>query len=392
MVHLKVVCAVVVSSFLYETAADECISFGANGLAEVNDCGSVSDLSNMPKTLDLTGQAGWAVELDSGIAILIDDTVQFWTGGSDFTAITLGGMTSPVAATPLDGKLYVACFGSWPDPQEDSGLAIIDVASQTLETTHSFSDGAMHVHNVYAFEFGGKKEIFAAILGNPWTGPLAGRGLSRFDRASGSFDLDTTDGRLSVRSAKQQADGSIFVLTQEPGGEQTKLARLVEANGQLAIEAQTLLPPRQDGDGGADVVLGFEENTIWVTDRLASSGILYHYTYSNGQFTMDTQRSTGANPRYAVALDNGDIVVCNQNGNDLSVYKGLANSPTDYISEVRVPTVNNPMFFMKTSHASSCTGGDDGADLESCVHGCPSHGFSDCLECCSGKFPSHTLV
>jgi len=310
-------------------------------------------LSEMPQTLGFNGGATWAVELDSGIAILIDDTVQLWTGGSIFTEISLGGLTTPVGAVHLDGKLYVACFGSWPDPLDDSGLAIIDVAGQSLETTHSFSDGAMHVHNVYAFEFGGKTEIFAAILGNPWTGPLAGRGLSRFDRASGSFDLDTTDGRLNVRSAKQQSDGSIFVLTQEPDGEQTKFARLVEANGQLAIEAQTLLPPRQDGDGGADVVLGFEKNTIWVTDRGAWSGMLYHYIYSNGQFTMDTKRVTGANPRYTVALDNGDIVICNQNGNDLSVYKGLANSPKTYISEVRVPTVDTPMFFMKTSALDS---------------------------------------
>merc|ERR1712238_460103 len=91
-------------------------------------------------------------------------------------------------------------------------------------------------------------------------------------------------------------------------------------------------------------------NTVWVTDRGDQSGKLYHYTYGDGDFTMDSTRETGANPRYAVALDNGDIVVCNQNGNDLSVYKKLANSPMDHsISEVRVPTVDTPMFFMKTS-------------------------------------------
>jgi hypothetical protein len=40
----------------------------------------------------------------------------------------------------------------------------------------------------------------------------------------------------------------------------------------------------------------------------------------------------------------------------------------------------------------SCTGGDDGADLETCVKGCPSESFSDCVTCCSGKFPSETSV
>jgi len=42
----------------------------------------------------------------------------------------------------------------------------------------------------------------------------------------------------------------------------------------------------------------------------------------------------------------------------------------------------------RCSDASSCTGGDDGADLQTCVRACPSEGFSDCVTCCSGKFPS----
>jgi hypothetical protein len=42
--------------------------------------------------------------------------------------------------------------------------------------------------------------------------------------------------------------------------------------------------------------------------------------------------------------------------------------------------------------SESCTGADDGADLEHCVKGCPSEGFSDCVTCCSGKFPSATAV
>jgi len=41
---------------------------------------------------------------------------------------------------------------------------------------------------------------------------------------------------------------------------------------------------------------------------------------------------------------------------------------------------------------TSCTGGDDGADLYSCVHGCPADFFSDCIDCCSGNFPSASLV
>lgn len=37
---------------------------------------------------------------------------------------------------------------------------------------------------------------------------------------------------------------------------------------------------------------------------------------------------------------------------------------------------------------SSCTGGDDGSDVASCMGNCPSEGFSDCVTCCTQKFPS----
>lgn len=41
----------------------------------------------------------------------------------------------------------------------------------------------------------------------------------------------------------------------------------------------------------------------------------------------------------------------------------------------------------------SCTGGDDGSDLPTCMGHCPtdSH-FGDCVNCCADKFPSATLV
>merc|ERR1712113_114277 len=143
-----------------------------------------------------------------------------------------------------------------------------DVASKKLESTHSFADSRMHVHNVYAFEFGGQKEVFVANIGNPWVGPLAGAGLSRFDQKTKTFVMDTTTSDLSVRSAKQQPDGSIFVVTQEPSGHPTILARLEEKSGHLEAVSQTKLPARpHGGDGGADVVLGFDQDTMFVTDR-----------------------------------------------------------------------------------------------------------------------------
>jgi hypothetical protein len=39
-------------------------------------------------------------------------------------------------------------------------------------------------------------------------------------------------------------------------------------------------------------------------------------------------------------------------------------------------------------NCSSCTGGDDGNDLATCVKGCPSDSFADCIDCCKDKFPT----
>merc|ERR1712083_601187 len=73
-------------------------------------------------------------------------------------------------------------------------------------------------------------------------------------------------------------------------------------------------------------------------------------------FLMQNARDVGVVPRYTVALENGDVVTCNQNGNDLSVYKGLALSPTDMsIQEQRITTVTSPMFFMQTSKVKSAS-------------------------------------
>lgn len=339
--------------------AKACIAVGDGGMAEAYDCDSLSSMGGLPKTRG--NAAGWVIETDDGLALLNGDghpsTVSLWHGGSNFTEIDLGVMTTPVGGVFLEGKLYIACFGTWPTPLGDSGLAVVDVAGRRLEATHAFPDGSLHVHNSYAFNFGGQKEIFAAVVGNPWSNPtLPGKGLVRFDRSSGSFVLTTTDAELNVRSAKQQADGSIFVLTQQPWGQDTLLARLEERDGHLVAVAQTTLPPRpQGGDGGADVFLGLSKDSVWVTDRQSwAAGKLYYYTYASGAFSMVNVRDTGFFPRYTVALENGDIIACNQNSNDLSVFKGLALQPTDIsIQQQRVSTVTGPLFFLQTDKVSA---------------------------------------
>jgi hypothetical protein len=243
-----------------------------------------------------------------------------------------------------------------------------------LEGTFSFTgdgdDMRSHLHNVYLFEWNGKPEIFVVSLGNPWSSPrIAGKGLVWFDRDSGKFVTTTTEARLNARSAAQQADGTFFVLTQEPSGESTKLAVLTKQGDSLQLSALEVLPDRDGGDGGADVVLGKEENTVWCTDRTAGKGKLYNYRYqaAAGKLEMVRSQETGRKPRHMTVLDNGDIVSCDKDDNTLTVFKGLASSPTQAVQTVKVPTVDTVSFFYQgpgladvpdvtTTPAANCAG------------------------------------
>merc|ERR1719491_1871155 len=97
---------------------------------------------------------------------------------------------------------------------------------------------------------------------------------------------------LNVRSATQVSAGVYYALTQEPEGSPTKLVRIEqqqqqqalsstatttssespEQHDELIVTAETILPPRDGGDGGADVLLGLEPNTVWVSDRWKGPG------------------------------------------------------------------------------------------------------------------------
>merc|ERR1712190_282130 len=178
----------------------------------------------------------------------------------------------------------------------------------------------MHVHNAYAMDWSGKTEIFVAVLGNPWARPpVTGRGLVRFDRDAGMFIEDTTAVAMNVRSAKQQADGTVYTLSQEPSNEPSVLSRLVKRDDHFVVDAKVTLPERASGGaGGADVVLGQHLDTLFASDRTSSTGKLYYYKFENGAFQLKSSHDTGKIPRYTTALANGDVVVCNQGDSTLS--------------------------------------------------------------------------
>jgi len=113
----------------------------------------------------------------------------------------------------------------------------------------------------------------------------------------------------------------------------------------------------------------------------------------------------GGNGQTAVMQSKGAVIYSSQwvgwvpgdcGGGDLgsSVYAVKNLKITGRVVQGPEPRRCNPLTTAAPapSPSSSCTGGDDGSKLEDCVHRCPSEVFSDCIECCSGKFPSIEVV
>ena len=182
---------------------------------------------------------------------------------------------------------------------------------------------------------------------------------------------------MNVRSAKQAAPGIFYAVTQEPAGVATQVVRLEqttpEANTphELKIVARSVLPTRNGGDGGADVVLGLQPNTVWVSDRWNQAGRLYYYKYhppstTVGDGTFDrvaTHVATGGDgARYTMITHTGDIVVCNDGRTDpvpgrrhaardsgtLTVMTGLALNPQSNSEVVTIDTVPAVQFFLES--------------------------------------------
>ena len=324
------------------------------------------------------GQISWVVELN-GIGFGLCDSKRnafyVWNtvNGADtdnLPSVALAPLSNPVGAIHSQVEthlVYIACFGS--APNSDSGIAIVDISDlqqPRLVGAVTYPDPQMHVHNVYEFDFlQGQPEVTVAVLGNPWLKPaLAGHGLVQFDRNTRNFRPGDDPNRLNVRSAKQAAPGKFYAVTQEPWGVATQVVRLEqttpEANTphKLKIIARSVLPTRVGGDGGADVVLGLESNTVWFSDRWDQAGRLYYYKYdppstTAGDGTFDlvaTHVATGKNARYTMITHKGDIVVCNEGSSTLTKMKGLALNPQQLNPEVvTINTVPVVQFYLEST-------------------------------------------
>lgn len=328
-----------------------CAAFG-RGIGKASDCSEV--LKGPPRGLTASdpheGMVTWACEVPGvGLALCDEERsmLRVWSDRNGaFADVSLAPLSGPVGAVHLDNRVYVACFGSG----GVAGLAVVDPLAGVLEATYAYPDAAQFLHNVYAFNWGGRREIFVAALGNPWSSPPSvGDGLVRFDRNSKAFLTDTTSVSLHARSAVQQSDEVLYVLTQEPPGQPSQLVRLERQGDALAPRAVAALPARDGGHGGADVLLGRDRDTVFCTDRTGGAGKLYFYSYSAAGFQLEYERETGRHPRYTTILPNGDIVVCNKHDSTLTVFQGLAASPTSLsVSQTTIPTVPGVSFFIES--------------------------------------------
>ena len=108
-------------------------------------------------------QISWVVELN-GIGLGLCDSARHefhvWntvngTGIDNLRSVALAPLSTPVGAihSQVDPHLvYIACFGSFPTPKSDSGIAIVDVSNieqPVLVRTVAYPDPRMHVHNFF---------------------------------------------------------------------------------------------------------------------------------------------------------------------------------------------------------------------------------------------------
>jgi len=326
-----------------------------------------------PQLIKHGGDFTWAVQLPEGRLGLCDEErhkLSIFDPESDkenkiVAEVDLLDGCTPVGAIYLEEKIWVACYGLKDGTPEASGLAVVDPKEGKLEDTYLFPevDGRRHfVHNVYAFTINGATEIYVAGFGDPWDAEKyqPGKGIVRFDRESKTYDLNTTSSNLNCRSIAQQDDKVFYVLEQNPGPLSTTLVRLEHNGGVFEVTATANLPARDAwSDGGADVFLGPEPNTVFVTDRRpffseAGDGLggLYYYTFDSpdhpGQFHKEREFPTGKYPRYTAALPNGDIVSCNKNEDTLTFFEGLAKQvPAGEVKTSTQDTVKKPSFFLQ---------------------------------------------
>jgi len=256
----------------------------------------------------------------------------------------------------------VACFGTWPLPRNDSGLAVVDVADGRLEATYPYAGvgrpngGEVHLHNAYAFSWDCKPEIFVAVVGNPWTTPpIAGHGLVRFDRETGAFHPWSTVAFANIRSAVQQSEEVFFALTQAPAKQSSQLLRLEKHGNHLLQVAATPLPSREGGDGGADVLLTGEKDAVFATDRDLGHGWIHYYQYKKGGFQLQTSHMTGNHPRHAAVLPSGDVLVCNRLDGTLTSFPGLARHPLKNVQPVVVVALPSVSFVLPGGSARHAT-------------------------------------
>jgi hypothetical protein len=287
------------------------------------------------QAVETSGTLTWACELSSGgLALVEEDTATLWRWHPDAQkrAATLHRLRRPVQCVQHGASLYVACFGL-EEEAGHSGLAVLDVDPWTVRLEKALHT-TTHVHHVYplpAAADGSSTALLLMDLGDPWVVPPVLGGVHLLRDAPGveptrvgpplhsrAAVLPRTLVRAHAHPVGRPTEGAahrldelLYIITQEPYGEATRVVALnADWSGSMlnaSVAADVLLPRATlPSDGGADIFT--LRGRLFATDRYAGNGTLYELGWSSGRLRVLTSVELGVHPRYTDPLGTRDTI------------------------------------------------------------------------------------
>lgn len=277
-----------------------------------------------------------------------------------------GGIVGGCLAKHAVDTMYFAIFGGYPSGT-GSGIAKIKNALTDNQVISWFplifydSNNTLHgpnIQNCYQFYLDGKWLTFAAVIGAFFTKGSRGFGLMNFNTLTNSWQANPyqTCLDLSVRSAKQLVwngnyENKSIVLTQNYSYntgdvkhiEKTrttvcilnwKYPELVTQGSQnnepwWEVETSLFFDTPIGSEGGADVILGGNPNTFWISLRsgIESTSSLIFLRYKNRKLSVErTINLKTEQPRYMTFIKD-DLYICNEADESLQIIEDIKYNP-----------------------------------------------------------------
>lgn len=277
-----------------------------------------------------------------------------------------GGIVGGCLAKHAVDTMYFAVFGGYPSGT-GSGLAKIKNALTDDQEISWFplifydSDNTLHgpnIQNCYQFYLDGKWLTFAAVIGAFFTKGCRGFGLMNFNTSTNSWQANPyqTCLDLSVRSAKQLVwngnyENKSIVLTQNYSYNTGDVKHIEKTRTSVCIlnwkypelvtqgseknepwwevETSLIFDTPVGSEGGADVILGGNPNTFWISLRsgIASTSSLIFLRYKNRKLSVErTINLKTEQPRYMTFIKD-DLYICNEDDESLQIIENIKYNP-----------------------------------------------------------------